>query len=567
MAFFMADMSVYASNSADVVLSGAEVIAKPGETVELPIVIEENSGFSTLYLYFTYADELNFISITNAVDALVNTNGVANLWDGAEDYTGTGNLAVLKFTVPTTAAYGTTYPITINFIEAYDTNFNDVSVSLNAGSIWVGCLYGDINGEHIDANGEWESDEVNHFHTCGCGIVLDSAKHSGGTATCKEKAKCSTCGQEFGTVDANNHAGGTTIVDKVEANHTTQTDGYTGNTKCLGCNEIIAYGEIIPAEAHTPVTDWSTDETYHWKICSVLDCGVMMEGSKGPHNYSYTLSLEPTMDETGTLTGVCDTCTNTTTITLPELNNVDYTYSEIDAPSYTENGTGRYTWNTTAYGSFNFDVTLDKLLDENAPKLVVSSAKGVAGDTVTVTVKLENNPGFTGLNVYLTHSDALILKEASNLVSALTFTNDATMVWDGASDYNDDGELLKLDFTISEEAESGEHFVKVNFIEAYTAELEEVTFATTDGCVKVIDFIYGDANGDNEINTKDIILIRRHVAAKNPVTGESTVEAKAGADANGDGVINTKDIILVRRYVAAKNPITGESSVVLGPNT
>ncbi len=79
-------------------------------------------------------------------------------------------------------------------------------------------------------------------------------------------------------------------------------------------------------------------------------------------------------------------------------------------------------------------------------------------------------------------------------------------------------------------------------------------------------FVYGDANGDGVVNTKDIILIRRHVAAKDPVTGQSSVEVKEGADANGDGVVNTKDIILVRRHVAAKDPVTGESSVVLGPN-
>ena len=92
-----------------------------------------------------------------------------------------------------------------------------------------------------------------------------------------------------------------------------------------------------------------------------------------------------------------------------------------------------------------------------------------------------------------------------------------------------------------------------------------MTFVTVDGVVEVVDYVYGDANGDNEINTKDIILIRRHVAAKNPNTGESSVEVDAGADANGDGVVNTRDIILVRRYVAGKNPVTGESSVVLGP--
>ena len=78
-------------------------------------------------------------------------------------------------------------------------------------------------------------------------------------------------------------------------------------------------------------------------------------------------------------------------------------------------------------------------------------------------------------------------------------------------------------------------------------------------------FIYGDVNGDGVINTKDVILLRKYIAAKNPITGECDVEISAGADANGDGVINTKDVILLRKYIAAKDPITGESNVVLGP--
>jgi len=214
-----------------------------------------------------------------------------------------------------------------------------------------------------------------------------------------------------------------------------------------------------------------------------------------------------------------------------------------------------------------FEITVKKqTVDENAPQIVVSDKTASAGNTVTVTVDLLNNPGFSGLNVYLTYSDCLTLVEATSSID-LTFTNDRTMVWDGISDYTEDGELLKLVFKISDTAELGDYFVRVNFVEAYTADLDDVSFATVDGYIKVIDFVYGDANGDGTVNTKDIILVRRHVAAKDPMTGLSSVEVSAGADANGDGTVNTKDIILVRRHVAAKDPVTGESSVVLGPNT
>lgn len=74
------------------------------------------------------------------------------------------------------------------------------------------------------------------------------------------------------------------------------------------------------------------------------------------HNYSYAVTIAPTSDITGILTGTCGACADTTTVTLPKLNTVDYTYSVIKEPSCTEPGTGRYTWNVTTYGYFYFDI-------------------------------------------------------------------------------------------------------------------------------------------------------------------------------------------------------------------
>ena len=89
----------------------------------------------------------------------------------------------------------------------------------------------------------WSTDETNHWHECTCGDKKDVAAHvdankdhncdvcgkkmsdhKGGTATCKEKATCSICGQK--------------------------------------------YGDLAP---HNYKTTWSSDETNHWHECSV--CG------------------------------------------------------------------------------------------------------------------------------------------------------------------------------------------------------------------------------------------------------------------------------------------------------
>ena len=56
--------------------------------------------------------------------------------------------------------------------------------------------------EHT-ADSEWHNsaDGKYHYHKCtqsGCSVILDKANHSGGTATCENKAVCSVCGAEYG---------------------------------------------------------------------------------------------------------------------------------------------------------------------------------------------------------------------------------------------------------------------------------------------------------------------------------------------------------------------------------
>ena len=56
--------------------------------------------------------------------------------------------------------------------------------------------------EHT-ADSEWHNsaDGKYHYHECthsGCSVILDKANHSGGTATCENKAVCSVCGLEYG---------------------------------------------------------------------------------------------------------------------------------------------------------------------------------------------------------------------------------------------------------------------------------------------------------------------------------------------------------------------------------
>ena len=57
---------------------------------------------------------------------------------------------------------------------------------------------------------------------------------------------------------------------------------------------------------------------------------------------------------------------------------------------------------------------------------------------------------------------------------------------------------------------------------------------------------YGDANGDDTINLKDVTELRRLLAA-----GDVNVsDIEGNPDVNGDGVVTLKDVTLLRRYLA-----------------
>ncbi len=60
--------------------------------------------------------------------------------------------------------------------------------------------YGDYGAHNWDA--DWTTDSEKHWHKClntGCIEIKDANPHSGGSATCKDPAKCEFCDTEYGT--------------------------------------------------------------------------------------------------------------------------------------------------------------------------------------------------------------------------------------------------------------------------------------------------------------------------------------------------------------------------------
>ena len=53
-----------------------------------------------------------------------------------------------------------------------------------------------------DFSEDWQTDADGHWRACACGAITEREKHSGGTATCAEKAVCETCGEVYGAFGA-----------------------------------------------------------------------------------------------------------------------------------------------------------------------------------------------------------------------------------------------------------------------------------------------------------------------------------------------------------------------------
>lgn len=296
----------------------------PGEDVTLTVDISNNPGICTATIWVHYDKGLKLKSVTDSgllVGGLFggdkNANPYGLGWDDSANFDGdnssNGTLATLVFTIDPSAAAGDyNVWVTYNYGDIYNLDFVDFNFETVAGKITVNsvaCTHknteirnavsasckdagytgdtwckdcntkiadGEVipaTGNHIDANGKWESNGTQHFHTCTCGTEFDKANHSGGIATCTVRANCTICGTAYGELNNKNHTN-TEIRDEVT--ESCNESGYTGDTWCKDCETKVADGESIPAtEEHIDADgEWESDGRCHFRTCS---CGTLFD--------------------------------------------------------------------------------------------------------------------------------------------------------------------------------------------------------------------------------------------------------------------------------------------------
>ncbi|CCZ19892.1 repeat protein [Candidatus Apopatosoma intestinale] len=193
--------------------------------------------------------------------------------------------------------------------------------------------------------------------------------------------------------------------------------------------------------------------------------------------------------------------------------------------------------------------------DNSISLLSVSGKTAKAGDTVSVTISLANNPGIAALAFRVSYPKGAMKLEsavAGGLFGSATLnTSTGMFLFDNAADVTENGTLLTLTFKVSDMAALGEYRISVEIISCNNAAEERVVICGGQANIEVSDILSGDANGDGTVDTLDITRLRRYLA-------EESVDLFPGADMNGDGAVDIEDLTCLRRYLVEAGAGLGE---------
>lgn len=376
-------------------------------------------------------------------------------------------------------------------------------------------------------------------------------------ATCKtggvEERICSVCGAtETRTTEPTDHV--PEVRNQAEA--TCAGDGYTGDTYCTVCGEVLQIGERIPATDH------------------VWDEGVVISEAtcihKGIIKYTCTTCGEKNYEELpmGAHTGgkanccqraICSVCGEEYGELVPNRHiGKTEVRGHVDATSTEEGYTGD-TYCTSCDQLIQIGEVIPVIPPENESGIRVATVSAKAGAEVVVPVSILQNTGIAGFSFDIEYdADILTLKSVtagSLLTVGQVSTNGNVVNWYVTDNVNGDGEILKLTFEISEDAPEGDTVVKVSPHDGKKNLVDEngsfVDVNYRSGKVEVQRGILGDVNADNDITIADVVVLNRCVL------GKTTIDAavRPYADINDDGDLTIGDVVILNRHVLGKQDI------------
>ena len=261
---------------------------------------------------------------------------------------------------------------------------------------------------HDHQSNDWKSNETEHWQVCTCGAVFHKAEHSGGTATCTQRATCTVCGAEYGdalghdfttswTHDDNEHWKQCSRCDAKDdvSPHTWDSGTVTTAPTCTkageetySCTECGATKtEPIDATGHSWKSDWTSDATHHWHECANESCDVTDNAEK--NGYAEHSGGKATC----TQNAVCEIC-KASYGSLDPNNHTDLKHIDAKAATAAEEGNIAY-WYCGGCKKYFSDAAAIKEITKAATVTAKLPPKITAGDGAAVTQGEKKELSFT----------------------------------------------------------------------------------------------------------------------------------------------------------------------------
>lgn len=215
------------------------------------------------------------------------------------------------------------------------------------------------------------------------------------------------------------------------------------------------------------------------------------------------------------------------------------------------------------------------------PVISVDEVWAAAGSTVEVAVSISGNPGIYGATLNVSWAEGLELVDAlsGEVFNGLSYqepsrysSSGTNFIWYGTRLREiKDGTALLLTFEVSKDVEeSAELAINVTGNGLVDAEDNEVTATYVNGGIWIVNYLPGDTDGNDVIDTRDLIALAKYISdnCTTDPDGFNISINESAADVNDDGDMDPKDLVLIAKYISDGCKTDPEGfNVTLKPST
>lgn len=181
---------------------------------------------------------------------------------------------------------------------------------------------------------------------------------------------------------------------------------------------------------------------------------------------------------------------------------------------------------------------------QTVPTFTVSNVVAERGQTVSVPVTIENNPGFCSFTIGVEYDESVLefvgfTYDDTDLPGM--FTAAKQIVWLNNADTSVNGNAFCMEFKVLDNAADGKTDIGLTYkagdiVNYYE---EEINFAVVEGGITV--YTKGDVDCDGDADADDLVNLRKMLLMLLPFSDN--------ADVNLDGAKDVKDLVALKNIL------------------